>query len=53
VLGIRVGSIGPSRVRCLDKLRRDPAVAALINPEAASAAGELSGQTAGKSSEVL
>jgi RNA polymerase sigma factor (sigma-70 family) len=30
-LGIPVGSIGPSRGRCLDKLRRDPAVAALIN----------------------
>ena len=41
-LGIPVGSIGPSRARCLDKLRRDPAIAALINPEAASATGELS-----------
>jgi RNA polymerase sigma factor (sigma-70 family) len=30
-LGIPVGSIGPSRSRCLDKLRRDPAIAALIN----------------------
>jgi RNA polymerase sigma factor (sigma-70 family) len=30
-LGIAVGSIGPSRVRCLDKLRRHPAIAALIN----------------------
>jgi RNA polymerase sigma factor (sigma-70 family) len=34
-LGIPVGSIGPSRSRCLDKLRRDPAIAALINAEAA------------------
>jgi RNA polymerase sigma factor (sigma-70 family) len=42
-LGIPVGSIGPSRGRCLDKLRRDPAIAALINAEAASAARELSG----------
>jgi len=41
-LGIPVGSIGPSRGRCLDKLRRDPAIAALINAEAASATGELS-----------
>ena len=32
-LGISVGSIGPSRGRCLDKLRRDPAIAALINAE--------------------
>ncbi len=33
-LGIPVGSIGPSRRRCLEKLRRDPAVAALIDAEA-------------------
>lgn len=30
-LGIPVGSIGPSRRRCLEKLRRDPALADLIN----------------------
>ena len=30
-LGIPVGSIGPNRSRCLDKLRRHPAIAALIN----------------------
>jgi RNA polymerase sigma factor (sigma-70 family) len=30
-LGIPVGSIGPTRRRCLDKLRRYPAVAALIS----------------------
>jgi len=30
-LGIAVGSIGPNRARCLDKLRRHPAIAALIN----------------------
>jgi RNA polymerase sigma factor (sigma-70 family) len=29
-LGISVGSIGPTRRRCLDRLRRDPAIAALI-----------------------
>ena len=45
-LGIPVGSIGPGRGRCLDKLRRDPAIAALINAETASAGNELSGQTA-------
>jgi RNA polymerase sigma factor (sigma-70 family) len=39
-LGIPVESIGPSRSRCVEKLRRDPAIAALINPEAASAGGE-------------
>jgi len=33
-LGIPVGSIGPIRRRCLDKLRRDPAIAALIDAEA-------------------
>lgn len=32
-LGIPVGSIGPSRGRCLGKLRRHPAIAALINAE--------------------
>jgi len=46
-LGLPVGSIGPSRSRCLEKLRRDPAIAALINAEAASAAGELSAQANG------
>jgi RNA polymerase sigma factor (sigma-70 family) len=34
-LGIPVGSIGPTRRRCLDKLRRDPAIAALMSTEAA------------------
>jgi len=29
-LGIPIGSIGPKRSRCLDKLRRDPAIARLI-----------------------
>ena len=43
-LGIPPGSIGPSLSRCLDKLRRDPALAALINPGAAPAGGELSRQ---------
>ena len=35
-LGISIGSIGPYRARCLDKLRRDPAIAALIDAEAAA-----------------
>ena len=39
-LGIPVGSIGPRRGRCLSKLRRDPAIAALLNPEAAAAGDE-------------
>ena len=30
-LGVPVGSIGPSRRRCLDKLRSHPAITALIN----------------------
>jgi DNA-directed RNA polymerase specialized sigma24 family protein len=33
-LGIPVGSIGPRRRRCLEKLRRDPAIAALVDPDA-------------------
>ena len=43
-LSIPPGSIGSSRRRCLNKLRRDPALAALINPGAAPAGGELSRQ---------
>jgi RNA polymerase sigma factor (sigma-70 family) len=37
-LGIPVGSIGPTRGRCLQQLRRYPAIAALIGAEAASPA---------------
>jgi RNA polymerase sigma factor (sigma-70 family) len=33
-LNIPVGSIGPSRGRCLDMLRRDPVIAVLISAEA-------------------
>jgi RNA polymerase sigma factor (sigma-70 family) len=40
-LGIAVGSIGPFRGRCLDQMRRHPAIAALINAEVAGAAGTL------------
>ena len=36
-LGIPVGSIGPTRSRCLDKLRRHPAIAALINTGSSAA----------------
>jgi len=43
-LGIPVGSIGPNRSRCLDRLRHYPAIAALINAETESAGSELSGQ---------
>jgi RNA polymerase sigma factor (sigma-70 family) len=32
-LGIPIGSIGPTRRRCLDKLRRHPAIAALISTD--------------------
>ena len=35
-LGIPVGSVGPNRARCLDKLRQHPAIAALIDAGAAS-----------------
>ena len=35
-LDIPVGTIGPTRRRCLDKLRRSPVLAALINPDAAT-----------------
>ena len=36
-LGIAVGSIGPNRRRCLDKLRHHPAIAALTSAEARTA----------------
>jgi RNA polymerase sigma factor (sigma-70 family) len=36
-LGIPIGSIGPKRRRYLDKMRRHPAIAALITAEAATA----------------
>ena len=32
-LNIPVGSIGPRRGRCLDKLRRDPVIAAVVDLE--------------------
>jgi RNA polymerase sigma factor (sigma-70 family) len=43
-LGIPVGCIGPNRARCLDKLRRYPAIAALINTDAESAGSQQPGQ---------
>jgi RNA polymerase sigma factor (sigma-70 family) len=45
-LGIPIGSIGPTRRRCLDKLRRYPAIAALIEAETGSTPGGPHGQTA-------
>jgi RNA polymerase sigma factor (sigma-70 family) len=49
-LGIPAGSIGSRRIRCLDKLRRDPAIAALLDAHAAAARGKLSRQKSGRSS---
>ena len=40
-LGIPAGSIGPNRSRCLKRLRRDPVIAALINADHASPAGDF------------
>ena len=45
-LGIPLGSIGPTRSRCLEKLRRHPAIAALITADAASAADQPRRQAA-------
>jgi RNA polymerase sigma factor (sigma-70 family) len=45
-LGIPTGSIGPTRRRCLQKLRRHPAVTALIDAEPRAAACEQPGQAA-------
>jgi RNA polymerase sigma factor (sigma-70 family) len=46
-LGIAVGSIGPSRARCLERVRRHPAVAALINADPADG-GDISEQPVGR-----
>jgi hypothetical protein len=43
-LNILVGSIGPHRRGCLDKLRRHLATAALINTEAHSTRSDINGQ---------
>jgi hypothetical protein len=40
-LGIPVGSIGPTRRRCLDKLRRHPAIAALMGGRSALPAKQV------------
>lgn len=48
-LGIPAGSIGPSRSRCLDKLRRDPAITALINAETSNAGVDIDVQPTGRS----
>jgi RNA polymerase sigma factor (sigma-70 family) len=40
-LGIPVGSIGPTRSRCLDRMRRYPAIAALIDAEPGARAPAL------------
>jgi RNA polymerase sigma factor (sigma-70 family) len=45
-LGIPVGSIGPTRARCLQRLRQYPAVAALIGSGTMTAGGDVSGQPA-------
>jgi RNA polymerase sigma factor (sigma-70 family) len=37
-LRLPAGSIGPNRARCLDKLRRHPAITALTNPDAGTPA---------------
>lgn len=42
-LGIAVGSIGPTRRRCLDRLRDDPAIVGLAAADRAS--GQLAGRT--------
>jgi hypothetical protein len=44
-LGIPVGSIGPACRRCLDKLRRDPVIAALT--DAATAPWPTPGRAGG------
>ena len=45
-LGIPAGSIGPTRRRCLHKLRRHPAIAALIDAEPQPTAPKQAGPAA-------
>jgi RNA polymerase sigma factor (sigma-70 family) len=45
-LGIPTGSIGPTRRRCLQKLRRHPAIAALIRAEPRATVSEQPGLAA-------
>jgi hypothetical protein len=45
-LGIPAGSIGPTRRRCLHKLRRHPAIAALIDAEPQATAPKQPGPAA-------
>jgi RNA polymerase sigma factor (sigma-70 family) len=47
-LGIPVGSIGPTRARCLHKLRRHPAVAALIHANTHTTANSPGQQPGGR-----
>jgi RNA polymerase sigma factor (sigma-70 family) len=49
-LGIPVGSIGPTRRRCLDKLRSHPAVAALIDTDTSPAGDMAAGHPRGDTS---
>lgn len=47
-LGIPVGAIGPTRARCLAKLRRSPAVAALIRTDLENDGQEGGGERGGR-----
>ena len=47
-LGIPIGSIGPTRRRCLDKLRRHPAIAALINADSSGPPDRNTAAAAGR-----
>lgn len=40
-LAMPVGSIGPTRIRCLDKLRKTPAVLRLVDPRTVGGGGVL------------
>ena len=47
-LGIPAASIGPNRARCLELLRHDPAIAALLNADDARTASERPSQRHGQ-----
>lgn len=47
-LGLPIGSIGPNRARCLDKLRKHPALQALLEAEPDNAREDRHGQPLGR-----
>jgi len=50
-LGIRMGSIGPTRARCLDRLRQHPAITALIDADSSAVGNRVSPTKPGRTGQ--